>query len=210
LVAVFVGVHFTSGPAPVASPQPGGAPPPQSTPGTAKPIGAAPVPAVSPRPVPYNPASLRDTMKTIQKELSSIGSVSYTAHIQDKTAGSTFQNSVVRQVSNVVADPAQCRVSYHFRVWRGSAVTVNKDAWFLLPAVTSVGVEPMGQLLTEENAAQGHPNDVVTSTTPPLEALVVRRASIHNEFPFTDIDTANRIATEVKQAVKLCGGHLAN
>jgi hypothetical protein len=95
-------------------------------------------------------------------------------------------------------------------VWRGGAVTVDKDAWFLLPAVTSVAVEPLSQLLTEENAAQGHPNDVVTSTAPSLAALVVRRASIHNEFPFTDIDSANRLASDVKQAVKLCGGHLAN
>jgi hypothetical protein len=211
LVAVFVGVHFTSGPTPVASRQPGGAPPPQSTPGTAGPGWAAPAaPAFSPQPASYNPASLRDTMKTIQKELGSIGSVNYTAYIQDKTAGSSFQNAVVRQVSNVVADPAQCRVSYHWKVWRNGAVTVDKDAWFLLPAVTSVVVEPMSQLLNEENATQGHPNDVVTSTTPPLAALVVRRASVHNEFPFTDIDSANRFAIDVKQAVKLCGGHLAN
>jgi hypothetical protein len=211
LVAVFVGVHFKSGPGPVAATPPGGAPPPQSTPGTAEPGVITPAaPAASPPPVPYKPASLRDTMKTIQKELSSIGSVSYTANLQDKTAGSTFQNAVVRQVSKVVADPAQCRVSYHFRVWRGGAVTVDKDAWFLLPAVTSVAVEPLSQLLTEENAAQGHPNDVVTSTAPSLAALVVRRASIHNEFPFTDIDSANRLASDVKQAVKLCGGHLAN
>jgi hypothetical protein len=214
LAAVFIGVHFNSGPgnsgpAPLGSPQPIGAPP-QSTPGTAEPGGAAPAPpASSPQPAPYNSASLRDTMKAIQKELS-IGSVSYTAFIQDKTAGSSFQNSVVRQVSKVVADPAQCRVSYHWKIWRNGAVTADKDAWFLLPAVTSVVVEPMSQLLNEENATQGHPNDVVTSTTPPLSALVVRRASIHNEFPFTDIDSANRFAIDVKQAVKLCGGHLAN
>jgi hypothetical protein len=214
LAAVFIGVHFNSGPgnsgpAPLGSPQPIGAPP-QSTPGTAEPGGAAPAPpASSPQPAPYNSASLRDTMKAIQKELS-IGSVSCTAFIQDKTTGSNFQNAFVEQISNVVADPAQCRVSYHWKTWRNGAVTADKDAWFVLPAVTSVDIEPMSQLLNEENATQGHPNDVVTSTTPFVEALVVRRASIHNEFPFTGDASANRFAIDVKQAVKLCGGHLAN
>jgi len=149
-------------------------------------------------------------MKALQNELNSIGTVSFTNHGQDKTTGSNFQNAFVEQISNVVADPAQCRVSYHWKIWRNGAVTLDKDAWFVLPAVTSVDVEPMGQLLTEENAAQGHSNDVVTSTTPFVEALVVRRGSIHNGFPFTGDASAKRFADAVKQAVKLCGGHLAN
>jgi len=149
-------------------------------------------------------------MKALQKELSSIGRASYTSYIQNKTDGSTSPKVFVKQFSNVVADPAQCRVSYHFRVWQGGTVTKDKDAWFILPAVTSVLVEPESELLTQENAAQGHPNNVVTSTTPPMTALVVRRASVYNAFPFTDIGSANRFASTVKQAVKLCGGHLAN
>ncbi len=207
LAGVFIGMHFTSHPAPVGSPQPI-TQPVQGIPIPAEPGGAAPAP--SPRVVPNHPASLRDTVSTIQKELSSIGAVSFTNNGQDKTTGSSFQNAFVEQVSNVVADPAQCRVNYHWKIWKGGAVTLDKDAWFLLPAVTSVDVEPMGQLLTEENATHGHPNDVVTSTTPPVTALVVRRGAIHNGFPFTDTGSANRVATTVKQAVKLCGGHLAN
>jgi len=149
-------------------------------------------------------------MRTLQAELSGIGTVSFTAFNRNTANGSTSQYAAVNRVSNVVADPAQCRVSYHWKTWRNGAVTADKDAWFVLPAVTSVDIEPMSQLLNEENATQGHPNDVVTSTTPFVEALVVRRASIHNEFPFTGDASANRFAIDVKQAVKLCGGHLAN
>jgi len=148
-------------------------------------------------------------MKAIQKELSGIGRLSYTAYIQNTAGGGPSQKVFVKQFSNVVADPAQCRVSYHFTVWQAGAVTKDKDAWFILPAVTSVVVEPESQLLTQENAAQGHPN-VVTSTTPPVTALVVRRASIYNGFPFTDATLADRAAQSITQAVKLCGGHLAN
>jgi len=234
LAAIFIGVHLTSHPGPVASSPPGGvlppagAPPPQSTPGTVEPGGAAPspstpgtaepraitpaAPAASPPPVPSRPApaSLRDTMRTLQSELSSIGSTSYTAYVQNRTNGSTSPKAVVKQFSNVVADPAQCRVSYHFRVWQGGAVTKDKDGWFMLPAVTSVVLEQESQLLTQESAAQGHSNIVVTSTTPQVTALIVRRTSVYNAFPFTDLGSANRFASTVKQAAKLCGGHVQN
>jgi hypothetical protein len=149
-------------------------------------------------------------MKTIQNQLSSLGNVSYTAYIQNRTNGSTSPKPFVKQFSNVDADSAQCRVSYHFRVLQGGAVTKDKDAWFILPAVTSVLIEPESQLLTAENAAQGHANNVVTSTSPPVTALLVRRSSVYNAFPFADIGSANRFASNVKQAVKLCGGRLAN
>jgi hypothetical protein len=149
-------------------------------------------------------------MKTILNQLSSLGTVTYTAYIQNRTAGTTSPKPFVKQFSNVVADPAQCRVSYHFRVLQGGAVTKDKDSWFVLPAVTSVLIEPESQLLTQENAAQGQANNVVTSTTPPMTAFVIRRASVYNAFPFADIGSANRFANTVKQAVKLCGGHIAN
>ncbi len=209
LVAVFIGMHFTSHQASPA-PSPLGTAPVQGIPGTAQPIGpggAAPPPP--PRTAPNNAASLRDTMSAIQKELSSIGTLNYTVYIQDKTGGGTSQKVFVKQFTNVVADPAQCRVSYHFRVLQAGAVTKDKDAWFVLPAVTSVVFEPESQLLTQENASQGHTN-IATSTAPPVTALIVRRASVYNAFPFTDMGSANRFASNVKQAVKLCGGHLAN
>jgi hypothetical protein len=149
-------------------------------------------------------------MSAIQKELSSIGTVNYTVYIQNKTGGGTSPKAFVKQFTNVVASSAQCRVSYHFRVLQAGAVTKDKDAWFVLPAVTSIVFEPESQLLTQESASQGYPNNVVTSTTPPVTALIVRRASVYNAFPFTDIGSANRFASNVKQAVKLCGGHVAN
>ena len=209
LVAVFIGMHFTSHQASPA-PSPLGTAPVQGILGTAEPIGSGgTAPPPSPGAAPSNAASLRDTMSAIQKELSSIGTVSYTVNIQSKTGGGTSQKVFVKQFTNVVADPAQCRVSYHFRVWQASVGTKDKDSWFVLPVVTSIVVEPESQLLTQENASQGHTN-VATSTAPPVTAIIVRRASVYNAFPFTDIGSANRFASNVRQAVKLCGGHLAN
>jgi TIR domain len=221
LGAVFVGVHFTSRPAPVALPEgapmapgsppsPGFAPfpapmPTPAAPKAAKPAGAAPGVAGS-------NAALQDTMRTLQGELSSIGTVSFTAFNRNTANGSTSQYAAVNRVSNVVADPAQCRVSYNWTVWRngGSQPILSKGFSFMLHDVTSVDVEPVSQVNTESNAAGGHPNLIQTSTAPPMTALVIHMSSRWNYFPFANSASAGRAAKTIDQAVQLCGGRLAN
>lgn len=201
LVSIFVDLNFTSRPAPAASSQPG-PPPAQSNPGAGGPGGAAPGAVVD------SAASLRDAMSTLQNELSSIATVSFTS-FWNGTGGSHGQTKVVEQVGNVVADPAQCRVSYHWRTMLDGKPYVDMDAWIPLSAVTSVDVEPMSREITEFTAQTGHPQNV-TSTAPPVLALRVFHASTRNMLPFTDAALANRTAETVKQAVRLCGGTLAN
>jgi hypothetical protein len=151
-------------------------------------------------------------MRDIQDQLSSIGTVSFTVFGKDTANGSPYQNATINQISNVVADAAQCRVSYHWKVWRNGAAqpAVDKNSWFLLHDVTSVVVEPLNQFTSHANVAGGHPNLVATSTAPPLTALVVQMPSWFNELPFTNEASADRAAKAVSQAVRLCGGHLAN
>jgi hypothetical protein len=151
-------------------------------------------------------------MRTLQGELSSIGTVSFTAFNRNTANGSASQYAAVNRVSNVVADPGQCRVSYHWTVWRngGAQPLFDEGFSFLLHDVTSVVVEPVSQVNTEGNAAGGHPNLVQTSTAPPMTALVVHMSSRRNYFPFTNSVAADRAAETIGQAVRLCGGRLAN
>jgi hypothetical protein len=150
---------------------------------------------------------LQETMKTLQSELGSIGTVSFTDTIQNKADGSALQGQFSGQFSSVVADPALCRVSYH---WENALDGQDQALWFLLHDVTIVVVEPASQFETEINAAGGVPNRVVTSTSPPVTVLVARRLGGSDMFPFTDAALADRTAATLTQAVKLCGGHLAN
>jgi hypothetical protein len=206
LGAFYVGTHFTSRPAPVglpeSAPMPGSAPSP----------GTAPFPAPMPTPGAGNNAALQDSMRTLQGELSSIGTVSFTAFNRNTANGSTSQYAAVNRVSNVVADAAQCRVSYQWTVWRnGASQPLFQEGFaFLLHDVTSVGLESVSQVNTESNAAGGHSNLVQTSTSPPMTALVVHMSSRRNYFPFANSSSANRAAKTIDQAVQLCGGHLAN
>jgi TIR domain len=226
LLAIYFGVHSNSHPLPAGSPQSAPAPAqsPTSTGGPIETGPAAPAtthlttPTTGPaNRLPANPGvsnapSLTSTMKTIQGELSSIGTVSFTVFGKNTANGTTGQYAAVNQISDVVADAAQCRVSYHLTTWRNGAAqpTVNKQAWFILHDVTSVVVEPGSQLVTENNAAGGHSNMIATSTSPSLTALVVHMPSWVNGFPFKDSASADRAAKTVTQAVRLCGGHLAN
>ncbi len=216
LLAVIVGLHFNSRPGPVGSPQTAPVPA-QGEPSANGPSGMAPgQPATSPPAIPgaaaNNAPALGDTMKTIRGELISIGTVNFTTFGQNKTDGSALQSAAVNQISDVVANASECRVSYHWKVWRNGAAqpTVDKDSWFLLHDVTSVVVEPLSLYSTDQNAAGGHPNLVVTSTTPSLTALVIHMPRWVNELPFKDSASADRTAKTVTQAVRLCGGHLAN
>jgi len=155
---------------------------------------------------------LQGSMRTLQGELNSIGTVSFTAFNRNTANGSASQYAAVNRVSSVVADPAQCHISYHWTVWRNGAAQPIYDVGFsfLLHDVTSVVVEPVSQVNTEGNAAGGHPNLVQTSTVPPMTALVVHMSSRRNYFPFTNSASANRAASTLRQAVKLCGGQVGN
>jgi hypothetical protein len=138
--------------------------------------------------------------------------VSFTAFNRNTANGSVSQYAAVNRVSKVVADAAQCRVSYQWTVWRngGSQPLFTKGFSFMLHDVTSVGIEPVSQVNTESNAAGGHPNLVQTSTAPPMTALVIHMSSRWNYFPFASSASAERAAKTIGQAVQLCGGHLAN
>jgi hypothetical protein len=182
--------------------RPGGAPPTSPTPSK-----AAKPEAKTPEAAPGSAASLRETMKALQSELSNIRTVNYVASGRNPTDGSSLQYAQADQVSNVVADPAQCRVSYHRRVWRNGKVMEDKDAGFLLQGVTSVDVESVGELRAKRTA---NPDVFPASTTPPVTVLFVKGPNILDDFELTDADLAHRTAATFTQAVKLCGGHLAN
>jgi hypothetical protein len=221
LLAIYFGMHSNSHQAPTGPPQSAPAPA-QSPTSTGGPIETGPaVPVTTPTTGPANKppaslgasngASLASTMKILQGELS-VGTVSFTIFGKNTANGTTGQYAAINQISNVVADAAQCRVTYHLETWRNGAAqpTVNKQAWFTLRDVTSVVVESGSELMTENSAAAGHPNMIATSTSPSLTALVVHMPSWVNGFPFKDSASADRAAKTVTQAVRLCGGHLAN
>jgi hypothetical protein len=223
LIAVLAVVHFTSRPTPAASPQPAAppavAPNPASAPSPAgAPVGPAPVPKTGPaktaspvapgpsvaaKPAAKSPganaanaALLRETMGELQHELSSIGTVSFT--VSTKEGGNTSRDTFDEQVSNVVAEPNQCRISYRIMNGSNGVAFDTKNPRILLRDVTSVVIEPLSHKI---------PWGVVD---PPTVTQLLMHGLPDFSFNFTDVALANHTAATLKQAVKLCGGSIAN
>lgn len=235
LALVFVGVHFSSHPNSASAP-PVDSAPSQSVPGNPEPAGVTqaappvspsntPVPAQSPSRTakPFGAApgtgsgggsSLPDVMRTIQDEMNSIGSIKFTAFVHNSTNGSTTLYTQTEQITNVVADPAQCRVSFHHTVWQSGAAqpSMNKTSWFMLHDVASITFVPGSQHLTQAFARAGKPNLVANSVTPLVTYVVLlsEPEGWTNEPLFVDSGSAFRFAINVRQAVSLCGGNLGN
>ncbi|MGO9304995.1 MAG: hypothetical protein ACLP3R_15090 [Candidatus Korobacteraceae bacterium] len=162
--------------------------------------------APPPKPADSGP-SLAVTMQFIQDKLNDIGKVNFVTFFQNTADGSTGTNAFTNEVSNVVADQNQCRISLHWKVTKDGSVTQDMDAWFSLRDVQNIVVKPYAQYQSEVNASSGNPNLICTSINPPLTALLVRRPhGVVNMFPFTDADTADRVAKALTHAVELCGG----
>jgi hypothetical protein len=91
-------------------------------------------PAVAQQGVPPPPMlagngpSLAVTMQFIQDKLNDIGPVSFVVNLQNTIRDNTWTGTVSSEISNVVADQNQCRISYH---WKGTdleALSTNEAA----------------------------------------------------------------------------------
>ncbi|MGO9316590.1 MAG: hypothetical protein ACLPXT_10415 [Terracidiphilus sp.] len=161
--------------------------------------------------------SLAETMQFIQEKLNNHGNVAFLATLQDTSSesnGSTWNQTVQDEISNVVADPVQCRISYHWKTtnqgspyWEKRIPTTrDENDVFSLRDVQEIVLKPFEQCRNELYAKRGS-SAIVLSTNPPMMVLVVRHPhGVDNDFHFTDADLANRIAKAMLHAVELCGG----
>jgi hypothetical protein len=176
----------------------------------AAPAQAAPQPAALSAPKPAQPpmagAALTEAMKSIQNDLNGIGRVDFAASFRNTGNGNVFQNSYVEEVSSVAADAAQCRVSWHWRVWKNGSTQPmqDRDISFEARGIENVYVEPMQQSLTNVAAAEGRSGFVAISTSPAAVALVVQHTQGINMLPFTDASRAQGTATALSHAAELC------
>jgi len=167
--------------------------------------------------------SLDDTTKFIQDKLSSLSPVTYIVLWQSLTQKTTGSNTWRSEVSNVVADPKLCRLSYHWKVQLDKVKPLEEDVAIPFDDIHEIQIEPMAQNITELNARSGHPEGIATSTSPQLSVLLLR--SSHTEPPtiregkrevfnvfhdaepflFTDTNLAMRIGKAFARAGQLCG-----
>jgi TonB family protein len=152
-------------------------------------------------------SSLTATMQFVEEKLGESSRVSYTVYTHDNTYGKDSIDRRGVETSNIAADPASCRVSYHQKVTADNKVAADADDRFRVRDVMDVSVMTGEQYLMKLHGDSAEAPREENRFDPPIFYLVVRGAKYDLAwFLFTDDDTANRVAKEMVHAVELCGG----
>jgi hypothetical protein len=155
--------------------------------------------------------SLAETMQFLQNKLNGLGNVAYVTFFQNANDGSSWTQTFTNDITNVVADPDRCRISYHRKATNSaqlfSKTYTNTNKEFSLRDVQKIVVWPYEQSYNDWSAKNGTPNIIATSSNPHLTELSARLPRGEEAFfYFTDADLADRVAKALTHAVELCGG----
>jgi hypothetical protein len=164
--------------------------------------------AVPPPPKPAaDGPTLEATLKFIQDKMNEQGKIGYVEFLQNVNDNSTNPDTHTNEISSVVADPGQCRISYHRRATSQGQIYRDENNVIDLRDVQDIVVKPLEQYVTEWSSRNNQPNIICTSTSPAITALIVRhpRGEV-NYFDFIDAALADRIAKALTHAIELCGG----
>lgn len=163
--------------------------------------------SVAPPPKPAdNGPSLEKTMQFIQENAAE-GKLNYTAIVTDASQqGVEWRNKFTVETSNLAADPAACRVTYHWRAEENGRLIDDADYTLMLKDVKEILVLPQDQNQNQVDSRNSH-LDWNSRITPPLFTLIAKRPKgVVNVFLFSDEEMANRVAKAITHAVELCGG----
>jgi hypothetical protein len=152
---------------------------------------------------------LAAAMQVIQKELNSVGKITFKVDVSNADEKGSSQLS--EQASNVIADPATCTIRYHW--WESIAGNVvdDEDMSISLHDVQGVSTMSAEESWKKEAEAEGATPDQLKiyyeKFDPPMFIVAMKTTGDNGEsFSFTDQKQASRVGEAVTQAVKLCGG----
>jgi hypothetical protein len=145
-------------------------------------------------------------MQFIQEKLSGLGQANYVAYNHDNADSTDWVTRFSTLDTNVVADPAACKISYHEKRIKDDKVTSDADFWFALSELQDVVIMPREQLLKKVNTRDGHPS--WDARIDPHVYVLTARKDENTEwyFYFFDQDLANRVAKAMVHGIELCGG----
>jgi len=161
--------------------------------------------------------SLQDTMKSIQDQLNAIGTVSYVeTNMMPATAGTDATEMKIGMkvaMSNAVADPGHCRLSFHLQVTAQSLdqdvpsdpSVAESDGLLNISDIKNVTVEPY-QTYENELYAKIPGTRLTVSISPAIPYLIMHTVigTDGGMFYFNNDDDANRAAKVLTHAIELC------
>ncbi len=152
---------------------------------------------------------LAAAMQVIEKELNSVGKLSFVVDVSNADEKGSSQLS--EQASKVIADPATCTIRYHWWESVSGSVVDDEDMSISLRDVLGVSTMSAEESWKKEAEKEGATPDELKvyyeKFDPPMYIVAMRMAGDNGEgFTFTDQNQAGRVGQAVAQAVLLCGG----
>jgi hypothetical protein len=169
-------------------------------------VGQSKVPP-PPKPGDQGP-SLNVTMQFIQDKLNNLGKVSWVEVKHNSKDGTDARQSLVHELSAVVADAAACKISLHRKVTSDNAANpFDYEMTLPLKMVENLSVMTQEQHTNLWFAQRAQP-EITTSVSPSISALLIHFSDKRQDefFAFFDEDLANRLAKAMVHAVEICGG----
>jgi hypothetical protein len=171
-------------------------------------VAQQPVPA-PPKPATGGP-TLAATMQLIQKEMNTVGRLSFVVHLYDQVEGNGA-SKYIEERSKVVADPVTCTIRYHW--WKSihGDVVNDEDVSFSFRDVLSIAMMSIDQAEKKQyEQEKAYPEEKQTlhmEFVPQMYVVIMRNAEDDVEgFGFIDKKQAERVAKAMSHAVELCGG----
>jgi len=152
-----------------------------------------------------NGPTLAETLNFIRDRISQEGRVDFTSVVHDSSNNSSWHNSFTIETSNVAADAAKCRITYHEKRITNGQQVLDGDAAVEFDDALGVGVSNMEASIQSADASSGHPTWRST-ISPAMWVVTVRYARDEAVFDVSDKSVADGIATAARHAMQLCGG----
>ena len=163
-----------------------------------------------PQPAADKPAvngpSLEVTLKFIQDKLNTVGTVNFAGYVHDSANDTDGVQKFSATVSNVVANPGTCSLSYHRLVFNNSSREHNENISINLRDVQNISVLPDEQDWQMYLVRTGDSTKTVKDV-PEIIALVIKLNNGKDPtIRFYEQQLADRVAKALVHAVELCGG----
>jgi hypothetical protein len=163
-----------------------------------------------PQPAPDKPAvsgpSLEVTLKFIQDKLGEMGTVNFAGYVHDASNNTDGVQKFSATISNVVANPGACSLSYHRVVFNNGRKEHDENVVVNLHEVLRIAVLPDEQDWQMYLVHNGDTTKTVKDV-PDISALVINLPGGRDPtIRFYEQEMADRVAKAMVHAVELCGG----
>jgi hypothetical protein len=146
-------------------------------------------------------------MQFIQDKMNEQGKINYALYTHDNSSNEdwpVYQISI--EISNAIADPTTCHITWHKVTANGGKVGIDKDFSLDLKNVETIEVRTSTREAKMEDTANGHPALDKRQDPPYFAVTALSNGNMETPIFFRSEETANRVAKAIVHAVELCGG----